>query len=75
MPSIRKYGYYFLKKETPVKQISAKSKLAIQKINEEYPEDDIEFLGITFESNGKQYHFGLSKNFALKLLDELAEEK
>ena len=77
LPQIRKYGYYTLKKETPVKQISAKSRRAIQKINEEYPDDDIEFLGITSESNGSgnQYCFGLSKDFALKLLDELAEEK
>ena len=77
LPSIRKYGFYSPTKETPVKQISDKSRRAIKKINDEYPDDDIEFLGITSESNGSgnQYCFGLSKDFALKLLDELAEEK
>ena len=75
LPSIRKFGYYSIKKSRLLDQMSDESKRVVKKINEEYPDDDIEFLGITIEpdENGSQcchYHFGFSKDFARKLIDD-----
>ena len=70
LPSIRKYGYYTVTEKTAEKPLTEREKI-IKKINEENPDDEEEFMGITLDRtpDGKQF---VSHNW--KLHGELAKK-
>lgn len=70
LPSIRKYGYYSVTEKPDERPLTEREKL-IKKINEEDPDDEEEFMGITLDRtpDGKQF---VSHNW--KLHGELAKK-
>lgn len=69
LPSIRKYGYYSVTEKPAEKPLTEREKL-IKKINDENPDDEIEFTGISLDTiRGKQVI-----SYGCKLHGELAEK-
>ena len=69
LPSIREYGYYSVTEKPAEKPLTEREKL-IKKINDEDPDDEIEFTGITLDTiRGKQVI-----SYGCKLHGELAEK-
>lgn len=69
LPSIREYGYYSVTEKPAEKPLTEREKL-IKKINDEDPDDEIEFTGITLDTiRDKQVI-----SYGCKLHGELAEK-
>ena len=69
LPSIRKYGYYSVTEKIVERPLTEREKL-LKKINEEEPDDEIEFTGVSLDTiRGNQVI-----SYGCKLHGELAEK-
>ena len=78
LPSIREYGYYSVTEKPAEKPLTEREKL-LKKINDENPDDEIEFTGITLDTiRGKQvvsYNWKFQGEVAEKLWAEVLTGK
>lgn len=78
LPNIREYGYYSVTEKIVERPLTEREKL-LKKINEEEPDDEIEFTGITLDTiRGKQvvsYNWKAHGEFVEKLWAEFLTGK